>query len=444
MTSDPVRLAIAASMLAAWLLLCCLTVLRQRKLRVAGAPADWLVAYASQTGTGEYLAGQTVATLQTGGLAARSISLEHLDAAGLRGAQRILFIASTYGEGDAPDSGASFARMLSNAQPALGQLHYAVLALGDSSYAHFCGFGRGLDQLLQARGAQPLFPLIEVDRVAPPAIAEWRRNLSCLAGASDAPDWSAPGYGRWRIATRTHLNPGSAGAPVYDIELTPLDGALPVWEAGDLAQLSAPAEPGFPREYSIASTCSEGSLRLLVRLHLRDDGSRGVASGWLCEGAAPGQSIALRVRVHQRFRLGDNAERPLILIGNGTGIAGLRAHLKARIDMGKYDNWLLFGERNEAHDFHYWREIQDWHVNGQLGSLGLAFSRDGGEARYVQHLLAQHRAALRAWVARGAAIYVCGSLDGMAGGVHQQLVEALGEERVIELADSGRYRRDVY
>jgi sulfite reductase (NADPH) flavoprotein alpha-component len=53
----------------------------------------------------------------------------------------------------------------------LPQLHYAVLALGDSAYAQFCGFGRALDQWLQAQGAQPLFPRIEVNRSAGAAIA---------------------------------------------------------------------------------------------------------------------------------------------------------------------------------------------------------------------------------------------------------------------------------
>ncbi len=444
MNADPIRLAIAATLVVVWLIVCAAIVVRQRRLRQPAGRADWLVAYASQTGTGEYLAQQTVATLQTGGLAARTISLEHLDAASLASADRILFIASTYGEGDAPDSGASFARMLSNAQLALDKLHYAVLALGDSTYAHFCGFGRGLDQLLQARGAQPLFPLVAVDRVAPASIAEWRRHLSHLAGTSDAPDWSAPAYGQWRIASRTLLNPGSAGAPVYDIALEPLDGVLPHWEAGDLAQLSAPGDPDFPREYSIASTTSEGVLRLLVRLHLRDDGSRGVASGWLCEGAAPGDTLVLRVRSHQRFRLGENAKRPLILIGNGTGIAGLRAHLAARAEIGDKPNWLLFGERNAAHDFHYRNEIEDWHFTGKLEALGLAFSRDGGAVRYVQHLLPQNREALREWISQGAAIYVCGSLEGMAAGVHAELVNTLGEETMRQLDDTGRYRRDVY
>jgi len=51
---------------------------------------------------------------------------------------------------------------------------------------------------------------------------------------------------------------------------------------------------------------------------------------------------------------------------------------------------------------------------------------------------------LREWLARGASIYVCGSLEGMAGGVDAVLHELLGEAGVSTLREEGRYRRDVY
>ncbi|RSZ59050.1 oxidoreductase [Massilia atriviolacea] len=445
-TVDPVRWGGAAAAVAAYAGMC-LALLRARRAvhkDSGGGKADWLVAYASQTGTGEALAEHTVATLRTGGLAARAISVEHLDQATLRGAARILFIASTYGEGDAPDSAARLARLLAQPGMALGQLHYAVLALGDSSYANYCGFGRRLDAALRQCGAQALFERVEVDRGRSAAIEAWQHHLSHLAGTSDAPDWSAPGYGDWRIAARRLLNPGSAGAPVYRIDLLPAAGPLPAWEAGDLVQVSAPGDPDYPREYSIASTMAEGRLSLLVRLHAREDGTLGMASGWLCREAQEDAPLLLRVRQHSRFRIGENAARPLILIGNGTGIGGLRAHLQSRADAGRARNWLVFGERQAAHDDFCAADIAAWRQAGMLEAVSLVFSRDGGSERYVQHALAAQAARLRAWVADGAAIYVCGSLQGMAGAVHATLETVLGSDTVAMLDESGRYRRDVY
>ena len=444
---DPVRWATALSLVASYAMMCWMLARARRPPAQDAGGADWLVAYASQTGTGEALAAHTLATLRTGGLAARVLGMEHVGEAELRAASRVLFIASTYGEGDAPDTAERFARMLAATDFPLDGLHYGVLALGDSSYAHFCGFGRALDAALQARGAQPLFARVEMDRGSPAAIDTWQHHLSHLAGTMDAPDWSAPAYQQWRLDARELLNPGSAGAPVYLIKLSPAPGAsgvLPSWEAGDLVQLSAPADPDYPREYSIASIPSAGKLELMVRLHLREDGSAGAASGWLCREAQVGAAIALRLREHSRFRLGDNAGRPLILIGNGTGMAGLRAHLQQRAQQGEGRNWLVFGERNAAHDYFCRDEIVQWQASGMLEGLSVAFSRDGDELRYVQHLLAKQAGQLRAWVHTGAAIYVCGSLQGMAGGVHAVLSEVLGEAAMAALTDEGRYRRDVY
>jgi sulfite reductase (NADPH) flavoprotein alpha-component len=444
MNLDPARWATALAMLCAYALMCYAALRKRQRQNGGNGAADWLVVYASQTGTCEYLAALTVATLTTGGLSARSTSMDDLDEVAIRSAERILFIVSTYGEGDAPDSGARFSRMLSSTEFRLDQLHYAVLALGDSTYANYCGFGRFVDAGLRARGAQPLFERVEADRSAASAIEAWQHHLSHLAGTSDAPDWSAPAYASWRIGARTLLNPGSAGAPVYRVALLPTDGQLPAWQAGDLVQLSAPGDPDYPREYSIASLPSDGALELLVRLHLREDGSAGVASGWLCQQAGDGDTLALRVRAHRRFQAGANGARPMILIGNGTGIAGLRAHLKERIAAGQHRNWLLFGERNAQHDNFYSREIAAWQRAGALDTVSLAFSRDGGEHRYVQHVLAAQAGQLRDWVAHGAAIYVCGSLQGMAAGVHAALLATLGQQQLDQLDAEGRYRRDVY
>jgi sulfite reductase (NADPH) flavoprotein alpha-component len=441
-TIDPVRWAGALMLITVWGALCA-AMLRRAKPATATGTADWLVVHASQTGNADYLGQQTASTLATGGLSARAACISTLDPGALAGATRILFIASTYGEGDSPDNAARFAGVTMAGAPDLSALHYAVLALGDSSYANYCGFGRALDGWLASRGATALFERIDVDRGDPDAIANWQHQLSRLAGTSDAPDWEAPGYGEWRIVERTQLNPGSAGAPLYRIALQPREGVLPDWEAGDLVQVCAPGDPA-PREYSIASVRGEGRIVLLVRLQQHADGTAGAASGWLCLDAGMDATIALRIRAHARFRLGENAARPLVLIGNGTGLAGLRALLKARIDAGASEHWLVFGERNRRHDFLLREELEGWRDGGQLARLDLAFSRDGDAPRYVQHVLGERAGELRAWMARGAALYVCGSLQGMAGGVHEALAAAIGAAALDELAAVGRYRRDVY
>ena len=451
-THDTTRLALLATLSLSYAGVCLAPWLRARAKRRASAAARaalanhpaWLVAYASQTGNAEELATQTAQSLQLAGIPVRLCALAELTAMDLQQAERALFLVSTYGEGDAPDNAAAFMGRLMTGELALPQLHYGVLALGDRSYGQFCGFGRALDAWLATQGASRLFERIEVDRSASAAIEQWFQHLSHLVGTSDAPDWSAPAFGDWKLMQRQLLNPGSAGGAIYHVELAPVSGSLPDWQSGDLVQVAAPADPSQPREYSIASIPRDGSVHLLVRQHAHPDGSLGLASGWLTAQAAVGDVVQLRLRQHKRFRLEDNAQRPLILIGNGSGIAGLRGHLKSRVLAGQRRNWLIFGERNAAHDFHYREEIEGWHASGDLPRLDLAFSRDQAERTYVQDRLRGNADEITLWLQQGAAIYICGSLAGMAGGVDQALQEMLGRSALDALAAEGRYRRDVY
>jgi sulfite reductase (NADPH) flavoprotein alpha-component len=362
-----------------------------------------LVAYASQTGQAEELARETARLLHTAGESVHLCALDAVDADLLARTQRALFIASTYGEGDPPDNAALFlAHAMADARP-LSHLQYGLLALGDRQYAQFCGFGRALDSWLRAGGASPWFERIEMDNGAPQALTAWQHQLTQISSLGDMPAWEQPVFSEWTLAARRHMNPGSAGEPVFHIELQPPATEPALWESGDLAQVCIPADPQHPREYSIASIAQDGCVHLLVRQARREDGS--------------------------------------------PGLAGLRSHLRARAAAGLGPNWLLFGERNAAHDRLYGDELQAWCDGSVLQRLDLAFSRDrseGAPRAYVQDLLAQSGDVLRQWVAQGAAIYVCGSLQGMAQGVDQALHAVLGEAQMDQLVRSGRYRRDVY
>ncbi|WP_431264270.1 sulfite reductase subunit alpha [Roseateles chitinivorans] len=469
------RPATALLLVALYLLMCAAVWWRHRRrlrqaadaaaalLPAADAGPTVLVLHASQTGQAEELAWQTAKALHLAGMPVRVASLGEIDRDALRGARHALFIASTYGEGDAPDSAAPFARDVMAADgPALdlSSLEVGVLALGDSTYTHYCGFGRALDAWLHERGARPMFDRIDADRADEHALAQWRQRLSHFAGTADLAEWETPVYSSWRLNARRHLNPGSQGGPVFHLELTPADGSpLPVWEAGDLVQVCVATEGADqagdvdhdaqrPREYTICSLPADGRVELMVRRTTREDGTPGRSSGWLTEGLPLDGTVAMRLRAHASFRIGGNADRKLILVGNGTGLAGLRAHLKARamtrMDTSNAPAWLLFGERESAHDAHYRDEIDAWQRDGLIAHADWAFSRDQIERVHVQHLLERHAQRLREWIADGAALYVCGSLQGMAGAVDAVLRESLGDADVDGLIRDGRYRRDVY
>ncbi len=459
MNTQPANLLLSSVVLTAYLAMCFMiwrgTLAKRRSLAhlasaPAGGPAPVLVAHASQTGTAEGIAVQTADALQAAGVNVVLRSLSQLDKDTLQSTSEVLFIVSTYGEGDPPDAAASFVATLMR-EPALdlARLRFGMLALGDRAYRNFCGFARHLEAWLLQRGANSLFARIEVDRGDTRALQAWRHELSHIAATTDLPEWQDLPFESWILCARRHLNPGSLGAPVFHLEFVPEDAGRKDWQTGDLLQIQLPADPERPRDYSIASVPADGAVHLLVRLQMRADGSAGGASGWLTGELPLGSMIRARLRTHTQFRIGSNATRDLILIGNGTGLAGLRAHLRQReleTAAGALPraHWLLFGERQAACDALYAGELEAWRRSGLIRQLDLVYSRDGGTHRYVQQCLRAHGGQLRDWVANGAAIYVCGSLEGMAEGVAEVLRDQLGDELVAQLQQQGRYMRDVY
>ena len=454
MTADPQRWLWAVGALVLWLALIAVIVWRERRARAAaraqsdalagaGEGQSVLIAYASQTGFAEELAWMTARALSDGGVGARVVSFADLDLQTLKATDRALLIVSTTGEGDPPDSAARFVRKTMGETAKLSGLRFGLLALGDRSYDQFCGFGHAVDGWLRRSGAEPLFDTVEVDNGEAGAIRHWQHQLNQITGSVTAPDWTPPAYDRWRLVERTLVNPGSPGGEAYHLAFEPV-GAAPDWSAGDIAEVGLPERDGVTpgsREYSIASLPSDGRVEFLIRLMRHPDGTPGLASGWLTKDVELGGEIGMRLRTTRSYH-GPADETPMILIGNGTGIAGLRAHLKTRTAAG--GAWLLFGERTQAHDAFFDAELQAWRASGVLRRLDRSFSRDAGDGRYVQDLVASAADDLRDWVERGATIYVCGSLEGMSQGVNAALETALGEAALLEMLEAGRYRRDVY
>jgi sulfite reductase (NADPH) flavoprotein alpha-component len=459
-----------------------------------------LVTYASQTGNAEQLAQRTAQSLNTAGLTVELRSFLEVDATKLKNSHHVLFVVSTTGEGDAPDNAHNFLTQVMHQDADYSNLQYGILALGDSSYTKFCGFGHALDAWLRHSHAIPLFDLVEVDKSDDGALRHWQSQLGILANNTEMADWKTPHYHAWKLNARTLLNKGSAGSPVFHLRLTSQDSCLN-WHAGDIAEIGPQNSQqaidrfleyieldgarklnashltlrealqdkllphdnvGFKefvglsaedlvlslkviphREYSIASIPQDGGIELLVRQSHYPDGRLGIGSGWLTEYAAVNGHIGLRIRQNNGFHSPSN-HLPLILIGNGTGIAGLIAHLKARAYLGHGDNWLIFGERNAAYDFYFKSELLAWRDQGLLTKLDVAFSRDQSKKCYVQDVVREMHADILKWVNDGAAIYICGSARGMAPAVHHELLEILGEALLSTLADAGRYRRDVY
>ena len=142
--------------------------------------------WASQTGRAEALAATVATWLREAGHAVEFACLDSSKTVEI-GQGKAVFVVSTFGDGDPPDCAAEFWDTLRARKDALAGLSYAVLALGDSSYASFCGFGRALDGRLQELGAHMMLQRMDCEPDLEDTIEAWRGDLLSVLDAASLP-----------------------------------------------------------------------------------------------------------------------------------------------------------------------------------------------------------------------------------------------------------------
>ncbi|MEI7958546.1 MAG: sulfite reductase subunit alpha [Verrucomicrobiota bacterium] len=215
-----------------------------------------------------------------------------------------------------------------------------------------------------------------------------------------------------------------------------------------------------PRLYSISSSPKTHPQHVhltvaTVRYESKGRLRKGVCSTYLAERVAVGAIVPIFFHVAKGFRLPEDGNTPIIMVGAGTGIAPYRAFLQERIATGaKGANWLFFGDQREKEDFLYGEEFQKMQADCILTRLNTAFSRDQEEKIYVQHRMLENSAEIWKWLEQGAHFFVCGDASRMAKDVHAALRTIIENESgktpeeaalyLEAMEKAKRYKRDVY
>jgi len=350
-----------------------------------------------------------------------------------RAARRLIVLAATYGEGDAP---ASARRALARLEGWRGgALDVATLGFGDRQFPRYCAFAERFAAALAAKGMRALLPLERVDRQSAQTFADWGRRLGAALGVAldlaHAP--TRPETFALRLVARVDYG-ARVDAPTVVLRFDAANGRLPKFSAGDLIGVMAPGAD-VARFYSLASSRRDGMVEICVRL--RPDG---LCSTFL-HGLRPGATVDAFVRENPGFRPAPGVA-PVILIGAGAGVAPLAGFVRG--NDRRRPMWLYVGARHPASDFLYEHELRAALGDRRLAALRTAFSRARPHA-HVQGALAKDAETLRWLAQRGAQFLVCGGRD-MAQGVVETLSGVLAPLglTIADLKREGRYVEDVY
>ncbi len=542
---------------------------------VTQASSILTILYGSQTGNAKGVALALAEQAQAQGLTVECKNMGEFKPKSIKNVNHLLIVASTNGEGEAPDDAIALHEFLqSKKAPKLAHLHYGVLALGDTSYEFFCQTGKDFDQYLSALGAKSMHPRVDCDVDYEEAASVWTSAIIAKAqemigseqvtnnvvtlptvGATqqytkqnpyiaelivsqkitgcdsnkevchveidlaDSGMTYQPGdaLGIWfdndaelvaELMTTLHIEPSTTvklGGKTFTVQEA-LTSTLEITQTAvnfvhfwaqhsqnekllslvgdnnatrdyaaahqvvDVVKV-APAKIDAqalvdalrkitPRLYSIASSQAEVEEEVhltvgLVKYHANGVSRMGGASGFLAKRLAEGGQVKVFIEHNDNFRLPEDGNTPVIMIGPGTGIAPFRAFMQEReAQQATGDNWLFFGDQTFTQDFLYQTEWQGYLKAGLLSKIDLAFSRDQANKIYVQDRLAENAAELFTWLERGAHLYLCGDMSRMAKDVEATLIDIIiaqgnktteqAVQYLKDLRNAKRYQKDVY
>ena len=526
------------------------------------------ILYGSRTGNGEGLAKKAQKLAADLGIQVTLKSMANYKVRELQSEKNLLVIVSTHGEGVPPFAARELHDFIySKRAPKLDGVNFAVLALGDSSYFHFCKTGKDFDEQLEKLGAKRLVSRVACDvdfedtaenwlkstlpvfasgetqtvKTAPQfrlaGVSQQAKKETEIGGYSKKNPFSAPVFekillhGKGSKRQTLHIELSTENAPGLEYEPGDAAGVLPVnsveligevlaetgLNAGEIVTVNgskkkleealyrdvelskitvdvvarylaiAPDEklqklsedsekfkeyldgrdivdllhdfpydidaenlikilrPLQPRYYSISSSpkAFPGELHLTVGVVNYENAGRekrGTCSTFLSEVGVEDEKVPVFIESNPGFRLPEDDETPIIMVGAGTGIAPYRAFVQHRELADKPGkSWLFFGNRNFETEFLYQTEWHDFLKTGALTNMDVAFSRDGDKKVYVQDRLLEKAPEVYKWLEEGAHFYICGDMKNMARHVQDTLVKIVEKEGIMSKEHAQEY-----
>ncbi len=345
----------------------------------------------------------------------------------------MIVFTATYGQGEAPTNATKFESLIQSAQIAR-PFQFSVVGFGSLAYPDFCKFALDVDRWLQA--------LNTGTRLMQPFTIN-KRSLESFA------QWAE----RWGNITDTEINISKAHTlPKGKKKTTPFEVVAKAshedtflltlepqkkraFVPGDLLAVF-PDDGSHERLYSMGMN-AEGQALLSIKRH-----EHGVCSSYL-DRLAMQDRLDAQILGNKHFHFPGRAKR-VIMISSGTGIAPFIGMLHR--NKRKAETYLYWGGRTKDAFELYEQEIQTQLSNGQLLRFEAAYSRQGSNKTYVQHLIERDKELVAEVLSEGGTLMICGSVA-MQNGVTQALYKIcteLNHHPLSHYQNAGQILMDCY
>lgn len=344
--------------------------------------------------------------------------------------KNLIVVTSTYGDGEAP----------SNADRFLDRLHgefrgnkvlFSVLGFGSKAYDHFCKFSYEVERsLMDKTGFEELVPSHHINNKSQPDFCKWANGL----GKSLGQEWNLQPeqikidkLSSFKIEKVNKVQ--ASGNDYVMMILHPSRSNK--FRSGDLIGFY-PDIDYIERLYSIGKV--DGKIVLSIKKH-----ELGICSNILYNSRA-GDIIRGKIIRNHSFHLPKN-NKPIIMIGNGTGIAPYIGMIHSRYSQEKY---LFWGGRTEDEFALYKKEVETAMSNKTLTNIFIAYSRSAKlPSIYIQSLVKENIGIIREVLERKGSIMICGSIK-MRDGVYSIFEDEISKDKLDYFQRKGRILEDCY
>jgi sulfite reductase (NADPH) flavoprotein alpha-component len=237
------------------------------------------ILFASESGNSEKLASDVAKLARKNGFKPKIVDFFDLDVASLAKEKHVVAIAATWGEGEPPARATrAYNELMGDGAPRLEGIDFAVLSLGDTSYAEFCAIGKALDARFEALGAKRTHDRADLDLDFEKPAADWiKSTLKALTPAPSADNVVAVDFAARaveddedaepsrepkvvEVIDHVNLNSSRSDKETIHLALEFEDGA-PAYEPGDSLEIYPENDPALVEEI-LAATGLSGDAAL--------------------------------------------------------------------------------------------------------------------------------------------------------------------------------------